>query len=478
MIECRQRMYDVDEIGLKGFKKYSRYHLDSEGRPKSAVIGDSNGTEVEIIVTEATLSFDDRERTLDEPLNFLLETNAVPLIAYQVLMHPVTSKKRLFCLLVDSGETLPMTIEPSLDGFATSIGERYTLGRDGIIESVAYTSPDLTVRRAFRKAPKWHLPLGGRPFVYVAPTDIIVEDVEIAEAHYDAAATVARPKLIADTKAAAVFISGTGVYTRHGFTSRIDIGTHQLLDDLARNGIASVRYDKFDRRAPSVAAAESEQDFFSLCRDATKWLDWLNDEKWTQNIPKVLIGHSLEGLELAARRNVAAVILLATPGRSFRELTAEQNNWFQTHIGLSDRAKETAKKQRDQFISALETTSEWTEETVPAEILAYRSKQRLYKSLLDLDPEALVTKGSSPLLIVQGSSDTQVTKTDADRLAAAAERVNRKTEIILATSLDHHFKQNTARGMALLKKLADRRRRIPIQLIRNVATQIAHLIDA
>lgn len=478
-IECYQQMFDVEEIGLKRFKKYTRYQLNADGLLKSAILEDSNGGRAEIRISGATLTFDGQKRELDDSIGFVLEANAIPLIAYQVLLRPIEVDNRLFCLLADSGDTLPLVVGPSDEGFTTSLGERYTLGEDGVIESVTFASPDLTVKRVFRKIPNWRLPLGGRRFEYVPPSDITVDDVEIIDEHYDAGATVARPKSIDETKAVAVFVNGTGVYTRHGFTATIDIGTHQLLDGLARNGIASIRYDKFDRRAPTVVAAETEQDFSSLCRDAIRWLNWLDAENWADGLPRLLIGHSLGGLialEVATQKPLAGVVALATPGRTFRTLTAEQYGWFQSHIGLSEKAKETATAQRDAFIAALEMTEEWTEETVPAEVLASRSKRRLFKSLLDLDPTVLVAKGSAPFLIVQGLADMQVTEIDAERLAVAAITANRQTETILAPGLDHYFKRNTAEGMAILKKLADRRRRIPVKLIRRIAAHIKQMI--
>lgn len=136
----------------------------------------------------------------------------------------------------------------------TAMGETIDLADDGTISEIAYKVEEFEVLRSRRPLPQLR--------------------------------TTSRPSGA---------WSPAGEKRSHGFAGRIDLGYHQLLDDLARYGIASVRYEKFDRRAASVEEAEELLDFTALGQDAERWLDWLHQQPWAAGLPKILIGHSLGG---------------------------------------------------------------------------------------------------------------------------------------------------------------------------------------
>ncbi|MEP0336914.1 MAG: alpha/beta hydrolase [Alphaproteobacteria bacterium] len=480
-LTCFQWMAEVPTIGLQGFRKRSVYRLSRKGLLLEATIEDSNGGTVHIKVSRNGLTINGRRRVLDHPVDFVLEPNQFSLVALQLALRGRFSEHRAHAMIPDTGTTLPVTLTCKGDVIRSSFNESMTIGPDGLISSVAFASPESAVHRAQRPIPRWTTPLCKKALAYSPPDDISVRDVEIVRSDYDAGATVARPKAPSNPMAVALFVGGTGIYNRHGLTSRMDIGTHYLLDGLARCGVASVRYDKFNRQAATIADAQEFQDFHSLCHDTNRWLNWLDSQTWAQNLPRIIIGHSLGGLialsQSAARDDLRAVVTLNTPGRSLRSVTDEQHAWFQTHLAVTPPTKLEATRKRQALLGALEQDDAWTEETVPGDLLALKNQRRLLKSLLDLDPANLVHQGTAPLLVIQGERDMQVTMKDARLLLSAADEAGRPAKLIKAAGLDHHLKRNNEKGMAAFRKYMDRRRRIPRDLIQTIAKEIKSAVS-
>lgn len=254
------------------------------------------------------------------------------------------------------------------------------------------------------------------------------------------------------------------------------------MDDLARRGLASVRYEKFDRKAVNLVQAEERQDFTSLCKGAETWLDWLNAQLWASKLPRIVIGHSLGGLvalAIAARRkDIDAAIILSTPGQSFRQIIMSQREWFSQHLPVSKRSRAELAQLQERLIAALEQNRPWALAELDPQLQPLKRKLRLYKSVLDLDPLSLVAKGKCPLLIVQGGRDVQVNPKDADLLLNAAMAAGRPARLILNSELDHLLKKSNAQGMLAISRYADKRRRIPTSLIHRIARVTQGLLDS
>ena len=88
---------------------------------------------------------------------------------------------------------------------------------------------------------------------------------------------------------------------------------------------------------------------------------------------------------------------------------------------------------------------------------------------MHLDPCDFVPRGGCPLIVVQGTRDVQVSWKDACLLRDAALAAGRPVEIFKEGGLDHLLKRSKAIGLDALKVYRDRRRRIPIALIRKLA---------
>ncbi|MGE5506826.1 MAG: alpha/beta hydrolase [Actinomycetota bacterium] len=451
VIECAQRMEDVPAIGLRKSQKRSLHRFTAAGRPLGGWIEDSFGNRVEY-------------GPVDD-VDLVLEANMFPLTACLLKFFHGIGGGRYRALLPETGETIPYTLSARDGGLESSLGERIILGADGLIAAVSFPTAEFAVERSIRRFPAWRSGKTVRRG-YQPPADLLVEEVSAD----GVSATCVRA---AQPKAVAVFVGGTGVYDRHGFTARLDLGYHRILDELARLGVASVRYERLDRPCASLAEAETRLDFDTLCDGAGRWLDWLGRQHWCTGLPKIVIGHSLGGLVALAlasqREDIDGAVLLSTPGRPFRRILAEQNDWLHAQLGLSEQSTADADALHQALIGALEQDAPWSEDTVDPRLLPWKRQQRLYRSILDLDPCDFVRVGRCPLLLVHGGKDVQVPLQDARSILLAAHAVGRHATLAEQPELDHLLRRSTSQGLAALATYSDRRRRVPARVLKQIA---------
>ena len=474
-IECLQRTYDVPEIGSRVGRARSIHRFSADGMPVGATFEDSDGNRSEIEITSREVRLGDAVRSLDGSIDVILDGAAVPITAYLLLMSPFRTRYALNALVAGTGECVPYVLERNGGALKTNFGDTYVLGEDGLIDAVRPRVSEVSVRRIVRRVPRWPSSLGERRYRYIPPSDLKVVDLVSGEGETEADATVVRLEDVGDIAAAAVFVGGTGMYDRHGIAAHLDLGYHRLLDDFARNGIASLRYERYS----AAVGPDAPSDLDALCLGAMARLDQLAAQEWARGKPLVLIGHSLGGivaLKLSENRpDLGAVVLLATPGRTLRKVTDDQFSWLQSHLDLSEESRSEQCGVRRRLVAALESDAEWTAETVPPEVLAAKAQRPLLKSLLDFDPARSVIRGKCPVIIVQGSRDVQVAPSDARLLAAAAQSAGREVRLIEIPELNHFLRRDARDGPAALRDYADRRRRTPIALVRTIAKAISEL---
>jgi uncharacterized protein len=216
-----------------------------------------------------------------------------------------------------------------------------------------------------------------------------------------------------DTQAAAVLIPGSGTTDRNGDQlPAIRAGTLRLLaEDLAGQGVATVRIDKRGVGASAAAAlSEDALRFDHMVEDARAWATDLamrtgRDCVW-------LMGHSEGGLvaQVAAADNpqVCGVVLLASAGRPAADILREQLAALPQP--LNDQAMHG--------LSELEAGR--TVETVPGlEALFRPSVQPYLISWFRHDPRELAATYDRPMLVVHAERDIQVNEADADALTTA-----------------------------------------------------------
>ena len=132
---------------------------------------------------------------------------------------------------------------------------------------------------------------------------------------------------------------------------------------------------------------------------------------------------------------------------------------------------------RQALLQALALDEEWSENNVEAKLLPMKHKRKFLKSVIDLDPCDLVGQAQCPLVLVRGTTDVQVLAEDAELLLGAAKKAKRSIKYLEANGLDHLLKHNLKTGRKALAAYRDRRRRIPIAFIRQIAGTVRDVLE-
>lgn len=202
-----------------------------------------------------------------------------------------------------------------------------------------------------------------------------------------------------------------------------------LADALAHAGIASVRYDKRGVGAsalPGVREADLRLD--NYIDDATAWLRQLRaDPRFTRI---VMAGHSEGALiaMVACRQAPAdACISIAGAGSALDDILRAQ---------LKPRLPADLYAQNERILLALKR-GEQVADVPPALLSLYRPSVQPYLiSSLKVDPRSAVAALRMPVLIVQGTTDLQVSVADAQALSAAAPAAR----LVIVPGMNHVLK--------------------------------------
>ncbi len=212
-----------------------------------------------------------------------------------------------------------------------------------------------------------------------------------------------------------VLIAGSGPTDRNGNNplapERIDL-LKDIAELLARNGIASLRYDKrgIGQSTPRPRGSlEAQEDFFA-------WDNFVGDVEAAhaellrhdeiKPYATALLGHSEGGLlALAASRSLAAkklhaLVLAATPGRRLDAILRAQ---------IARNAPASLRLPTDRAIAAiLETGRVPTNLPPELQLLFPLYAGPFLQSLLSFDPAAVLAESRTPCLLLQGGADRQV----------------------------------------------------------------------
>lgn len=216
-----------------------------------------------------------------------------------------------------------------------------------------------------------------------------------------------------------LFIPGSGPTDRNGNNPMGVAGDayRKLMDALALEGIATVAVDKrgqFGSAGASFGAAGPT--VAGYADDMKAWIKQIRAETGARCI--WLAGHSEGGLVAMVTaqdgEGVCGVILIAAPGRRLSDVIREQ-------IKSNPANPPEIVTQTETALSALESgrkvdVAGFHPGLAP---LFNPSLQGFLISLFSYDPAELVKRYAGPVLVVQGSTDIQVTVVDAQRLAGA-----------------------------------------------------------
>jgi len=257
-------------------------------------------------------------------------------------------------------------------------------------------------------------------------------------------------------------ISGSGPTDRNGNTVGLPGPNNSLkllAEALAQRGIASVRYDKRGVGGSRGAlTSEVALRFDMLADDAAQWVRQMRLDHRFSSI--TVAGHSegsLLGMLATERAKADAYISLEGPGRSAMTVLHEQ---------LTARAPAALAQQSDRIMAELSAGR--TVDSVPPELAAlFRPSVQPYLiSWFKYDPAQELAKLTVPVLIVQGTTDIQVSVQDAHNLSTAVPRA----QAVIIDGMNHVLKLVPPDMNAQMKSYSDPSLPVAPQLVDAVAT--------
>jgi len=328
------------------------------------------------------------------------------------------------------------------DAFDDSLGERVRISGGRLID-VEVAAAKLVIRRSSEHVDP----------VTIVPPEIAKpnaafehEEVEIKHDGAVIAGTITKKKGSKGRLPAVFFVSGSGPQDRNGFSSGIDLGTHEILDRLTDKGFLVLRVD--DRGVGGSSAMPLDVGYAELIADARACVEFLAQRDDVDPKRIAVIGHS-EGGEtapiLAAEdARIAAIVLMAAPGRPILEVIADQNRLALTKAGLAKDEIERKMTEVRAYLAKLASDEEIDATKASEEELTALASRKWLQSHAKRDPVATIRAVHCPVLILQGATDFQVSpEKDAAVLEAALKDAKHPDhEMKVFAGLDHLFKKS------------------------------------
>ncbi len=235
-------------------------------------------------------------------------------------------------------------------------------------------------------------------------------------------------------KAVAVLIlAGSGPTDRDGNSAGLpgkNNSLKYLAEALKGQGIASLRIDKRGIAA-STSAGPKEVDlrFETYIDDAGAWLRFLRKDCGYQRV--IILGHSegsLIGMIAAQREKADGFISIAGAGRKASVVLREQ---------LATKLPPDLLKENERVLVQLEQGKLVDDSPPLLDVLYRRSVQPYLISWFKYDPQVEIAKLTMPVLLVQGSTDIQVSVADAERL----HKSKPDAELVIVDGMNHIMKE-------------------------------------
>lgn len=264
-----------------------------------------------------------------------------------------------------------------------------------------------------------------------------------------------------DSVPVVLIISGSGPTDRDGNSSLLSGKNNSLKyfgEELARNGIASLRYDKRGI-GKSAASMIQEKDLRleTYIEDAEAWVDFLRSEKKYSGI--FIAGHSegsLIGMIAARHADVDGFISLAGAGRPAQDLIIHQ---------LKHKLSPDLVTEAGRIIDALKSGKAVKSPPPALKALFRESVQPYLMSWFRYDPAKEINTLQCPVLIVQGTTDLQVSVDDAEMLQEG----NRKARLCIIEGMNHVLKEVSGDLQQQLVSYGDPSLPVSGELIREIS---------
>ena len=387
-------------------------------------------------------------------------------------------------------QTATLSETGEVDLVIASIGARFTgtmqghdatVSIEGVFEQSGFKFP-LVLSPSLQSAPT------GKPQDPVPPYPYISEEVEFVQQPdgFTLAGTITRPKATGKYPAV-VLVTGSGSQDR----DEAIMGHRPFLvlsDALTKAGIVVLRYD--DRgfaQSKGDASAATTMDF---AMDAASAVSYLASQPYVDKSRIGVLGHSeggviapivasdnpevdfiilmagtgVNGIELLKDQSAAILRTQGAPEAYINQITALNESIYRMIIEPSADMEDQKRKVAEKLTSIGVGPDE-----VKAQIAALFSPW--YRYFLMLDPAVYLEKTTVPVLILNGSKDTQVTSAlNVPAIEAALQRGgNMQSTTIVYDGLNHLFQPAQTGAVA---EYATIETTIEPQVLNDIATWI------
>jgi hypothetical protein len=248
------------------------------------------------------------------------------------------------------------------------------------------------------------------------------EQVHVPANGFVLAGTISKPAATSGETAArypaVVLVGGSGPTDRDELVFGIPIFA-QLAGALADAGFLVLRYDKRGVGQSGGRADSATLDLYG--EDAQAAVTFLRQRKDVDRKRIAVAGHSEGGWAamLATQKsgNVAALVLIATPGVTGADLVLAQQLHLLQAMNVSPAEQQAKIDLQKKIQKAVLSGTGW--ESIPPE-LRRQADTPWFHSFLAFDPFKVMPRLRQPILIVQGDLDRQIFPAQADRLAQMA----------------------------------------------------------
>lgn len=226
----------------------------------------------------------------------------------------------------------------------------------------------------------------------------------------------------------ALIIAGSGPTDRNGNNPMMKNNSLKMLAEaLAKNGIASLRYDKRGiGESKGSAISEGSLVFENYIEDAKSWINLLKQDKRFSKV--IIIGHSegsLIGMIAAAKAD--KFVSIAGAGDSADKIIKSQ---------IASKSMKPLEDMTFPIIDSLKSGNTVKKVDPMLNSLFRPSIQPYLISWFKYNPQNEIKKLTIPVLILQGNKDLQVTVKDAENLAQA----DTKAEKLIIDKMNHVMK--------------------------------------
>lgn len=264
-----------------------------------------------------------------------------------------------------------------------------------------------------------------------------------------------------------ILIAGSGPTDRDGNSIGVpgkNNSLKQIAEKLKENRIASFRYDKrmIGQSTGENKIMEADLSLDDYIRDAVDCIEFFRNDKRFSKI--TLIGHSegsLIGMVAAQKSKVSGFISIAGMGRPADELILEQ-------LKAASISPEML-KQCSEIIDSLKAERLVGKVNPQLWMLFRPSVQPFLISMFKYNPAVEIAKLDIPVLIIQGTTDIQVSENDAVLLEKAAKH----PVLIIINGMNHVLKMVPVTDRAeQIKAYTDSSLQISEQLVKSIIEYI------